>query len=79
MISHEHAAILARTSGYAADTTRVIDDARALATAVSRLMARWAEASPDVRDHDLWAPMGRALNHIEDSLHILDSRSEDQS
>lgn len=54
----------------------VADEARKLATACSRLMARWSEATPEVRERDLWAPMGRALCSLEEWLDRLAREEE---
>jgi hypothetical protein len=60
--------------GQVVDTARdrAIDAARDLARSLGTLMDRLAEASPEVRDRDLWAPAGRALSRFEVALEDLE-------
>lgn len=46
----------------------VADAARILVEAADRMRDRWAEATPDVRDNDLWRPLHDAADSVRQAL-----------
>ncbi len=70
-------ALAGREAAAVAAVARAHTLADDLVQRVDRVRDHWAEATPEVRDRDLWTPMHESADRLRDALRALDGAGDE--